>query len=165
MAQSPLENQIEALLTETIDEKGFELIRISYRDGVLQIMAEPKDRGLEMTVEHCASISRSVAIILDEQDPITSKYQLEVTSPGVSRPLMKRLDYVRFQGELVKLTTQELIDGRRRFHGRLIGLTDDDKIELDTSFGPVSLDYGLVETAKLDPTEIMERRLKARRKG
>ena len=165
MAQSPLENQIEALLTETIDEKGFELIRISYRDGVLQIMAEPKDRGLEMTVEHCASISRSVAIILDEQDPITSKYQLEVTSPGVSRPLMKRLDYVRFQGELVKLTTQELIVGRRRFHGRLIGLTDDDKIELDTSFGPVSLDYGLVETAKLDPTEIMERRLKARRKG
>ncbi|MBL6781525.1 MAG: ribosome maturation factor RimP [Alphaproteobacteria bacterium] len=165
MAQSPLENQIEALLTEAIDEKGFELIRISYRDGILQIMAEPKDRDVEMTVEHCASISRSVAIILDEQDPITSKYQLEVTSPGVSRPLMKRPDYVRFQGELVKLTTRELIDGRRRFQGRLIGLTDDDKIELDTSFGPVSLDYGLVETAKLDPTEIMERRLKARRKG
>ncbi|MEC8728039.1 MAG: ribosome maturation factor RimP [Pseudomonadota bacterium] len=165
MTPSPLENQLETLLKNMIDEKGFELIRISYRDGVLQIMAEPKDRSLEMTVEHCASISRAAAKILDEQDPIASQYRLEVTSPGVSRPLIKRDDYVRFQGELVKLTTGVLIDGRRRFHGRLIGITDDDKIELDTSFGPVSLDYGLVEAAKLDPTEIMERRLKSRRKG
>ena len=165
MAQSPLENQLEDLLKETIDDKGFELIRISYRDGVLQIMAEPRDRSVEMTVEHCASISRAVARILDERDPISAHYRLEVTSPGVSRPLVKREDYDRFQGELVKLTTNILIDGRRRFHGRLISLNEDDKIELDTSFGPVSLDYGLVEAAKLDPTEIMERRLKSRRKG
>jgi ribosome maturation factor RimP len=152
------------LFSDMIDEKGFELVRISYRDGILQIMAEPKDRDLEMTVEHCASISRAAARILDEQDPITSQYRLEVTSPGVSRPLIKREDYVRFQGELVKVTISALIDGRRRFHGRLIGINND-KIELDTSFGPVSLDYGLVEAAKLDPTEIMERRLKSRRKG
>ena len=161
---SPLENQLEMLFSDMIDEKGFDLVRISYRDGILQIMAEPKDRDLEMTVEHCASISRAAARILDEQDPITSQYRLEVTSPGVSRPLIKREDYVRFQGELVKVTISALIDGRRRFHGRLIGINDD-KIELDTSFGPVSLDYGLVEAAKLDPTEIMERRLKSRRKG
>ena len=161
---SPLENQLEMLFSDMIDEKGFELVRISYRDGILQIMAEPKDRDLEMTVEHCANISRAAARILDEQDPITSQYRLEVTSPGVSRPLIKREDYVRFQGELVKVTISALIDGRRRFHGRLIGINDD-KIELDTSFGPVSLDYGLVEAAKLDPTEIMERRLKSRRKG
>lgn len=161
---SPLENELEMLFSDMIDEKGFELVRISYRDGILQIMAEPKDRDLEMTVEHCASISRAAARILDEQDPITSQYRLEVTSPGVSRPLIKREDYVRFQGELVKVTISALIDGRRRFHGRLIGINND-KIELDTSFGPVSLDYGLVEAAKLDPTEIMERRLKSRRKG
>jgi ribosome maturation factor RimP len=161
---SPLENQLEMLFSDMIDEKGFELVRISYRDGILQIMAEPKDRDLEMTVEHCANISRAAARILDEQDPITSQYRLEVTSPGVSRPLIKREDYVRFQGELVKVTISALIDGRRRFHGRLIGINND-KIELDTSFGPVSLDYGLVEAAKLDPTEIMERRLKSRRKG
>jgi ribosome maturation factor RimP len=161
---SPLENQLEMLFSDMIDEKGFELVRISYRDSILQIMAEPKDRDLEMTVEHCASISRAAARILDEQDPITSQYRLEVTSPGVSRPLIKREDYVRFQGELVKVTISALIDGRRRFHGRLIGINND-KIELDTSFGPVSLDYGLVEAAKLDPTEIMERRLKSRRKG
>lgn len=161
---SPLENQLEMLFSDMIDKKGFELVRISYRDGILQIMAEPKDRDLEMTVEHCANISRAAARILDEQDPITSQYRLEVTSPGVSRPLIKREDYVRFQGELVKVTISALIDGRRRFHGRLIGINDD-KIELDTSFGPVSLDYGLVEAAKLDPTEIMERRLKSRRKG
>ena len=161
---SPLENQLEMLFSEMIDEKGFELVRISYRDSILQIMAEPKDRDLEMTVEHCANISRAAARILDEQDPITSQYRHEVTSPGVSRPLIKREDYVRFQGELVKVTISALIDGRRRFHGRLIGINND-KIELDTSFGPVSLDYGLVEAAKLDPTEIMERRLKSRRKG
>jgi ribosome maturation factor RimP len=161
---SPLENQLEMLFSDMIDEKGFELVRISYRDSILQIMAEPKDRDLEMTVEHCANISRAAARILDEQDPITSQYRLEVTSPGVSRPLIKREDYVRFQGELVKVTISALIDGRRRFHGRLIGINND-KIELDTSFGPVSLDYGLVEAAKLDPTEIMERRLKSRRKG
>jgi len=66
---------------------------------------------------------------------------------------------------LVKLVTSELIDGRRRFQGRLAGISDQDKIHLDTSVGPVSIDYGLVETAKLDPTEIIERRFKSKQKG
>ncbi len=165
MTASPLESKIETLISDCIHALDFDLIRVSFRDQVLQIMAEPKDRNLEMTVEHCAKISRKVSQIMEEEDPITSEYQLEVTSPGISRPLVRRDDYERFSGELVKLVTSALIDGRRRFQGRLAGISDDDKIQLDTSFGPVSIDYGLVETAKLDPTEIIERRLKTKQKG
>lgn len=165
MAASPLESKIETLISDCINALDFELIRVSFRDQVLQIMAEPKDRNLEMTVEHCAKISRKVALIMDEEDPITSEYRLEVTSPGVSRPLIRRDDFQRFSGELIKLITSKPIDGRRRFQGRLAGISENDKIHLDTSFGPVSIDYGLVETAKLDPTEIIERRLKTKQKG
>src|SRR6056300_354675 len=165
MAATPLESKIETLISECINALDFELIRVSFRDQVLQIMAEPKDRNLEMTVEHCAKISRKVALIMDEEDPSSSEYQLEVTSPGISRPLVRRDDFQRFSGELVKVVTNELIDGRRRFQGRLAGISDHDEIHLDTSFGPVSIDYGLIETAKLDPTEIIERQFKSKQKG
>ena len=86
-----------------------------------------------MRVEDCVLISRKVSAILDEADPIAAEYRLEVTSPGVARPLVRRDDYRRFAGEMVKITCRELIDGRRRFHGRLLGLSDADNIDIDTA--------------------------------
>ena len=164
---SALEERLDALLRGVLAELGFDLIRVRYQGNCLEVMAEPFDTNLAMRVEDCALISRKVSVLLDEADPIAAEYRLEVTSPGLARPLVRRADYARFAGEMVKITCRELIEGRRRFHGRLLGLSSDsagaDKIDIDTSFGRVSLDYGLVEAAKLDPSEIMERRHK--RKG
>ena len=163
---SALEERLDALVRGAVGALGFDLIRVRYQGQCLEIMAEPSDRNLEMRVEDCALISRKVSVLLDEADPIAAEYRLEVTSPGLARPLVRRADYARFAGEMVKITCRELIEGRRRFHGRLLGLSSDsageDKIDLDTSFGRVSLDYGLVEAAKLDPSEIMERRHKSK---
>ena len=163
---SALEERLDALLRGVIAELGFDLIRVRYGGNCLEVMAEPCDRNLEMRVEDCALISRKVSVLLDEADPISAEYRLEVTSPGLARPLVRREDYARFAGEMVKITCRALIDGRRRFHGRLLGLSSglagEEKIDIDTSFGRVSLDYGLVEAAKLDPNEIMERRHKSK---
>ena len=163
---SALEERLDALLRGVLAELGFDLIRVRYGGNCLEVMAEPFDTNLAMRVEDCALISRKVSVLLDEADPISAEYRLEVTSPGLARPLVRREDYARFAGEMVKITCRELIDGRRRFHGRLLGLSSDsadaDKIDIDTSFGRVSLDYGLVEAAKLDPSEIMERRHKSK---
>ena len=163
---SALEERLDVLLRGVLGALGFDLIRVRYQGNCLEVMAEPCDRNLEMRVEDCALISRKVSVLLDEADPIAAEYRLEVTSPGLARPLVRRADYARFAGEMVKITCRELIDGRRRFHGRLVGLSSDsadaDKIDIDTSFGRVSLDYGLVEAAKLDPSEIMERRHKSK---
>ena len=163
---SALEERLDALLRGAVAELGFDLIRVRYGGNCLEVMAEPFDTNLAMRVEDCALISRKVSVLLDEADPISAEYRLEVTSPGLARPLVRREDYARFAGEMVKITCRELIDGRRRFHGRLVGLSagsaDADKIDIDTSFGRVSLDYGLVEAAKLDPSEIMERRHKSK---
>ena len=159
---SALEERLDVLLRGVLGALGFDLIRVRYQGNCLEVMAEPFDTNLAMRVEYCALISRKVSVLLDEADPISAEYRLEVTSPGLARPLVRRADYARFAGEMVKITCRELIDGRRRFHGRLLGLADADKIDIDTSFGRVSLDYGLVEAAKLDPSEIMARRHKSK---
>ena len=166
MMASALEERLDVLLRGVLGALGFDLIRVRYQGNCLEVMAEPFDTNLAMRVEDCALISRKVSVLLDEADPIAAEYRLEVTSPGLARPLVRRADYARFAGEMVKITCRELVDGRRRFHGRLVGLSagsaDADKIDIDTSFGRVSLDYGLVEAAKLDPSEIMERRHKSK---
>ena len=162
---SALEERLDALVRGVLGELGFDLIRVRYQGNCLEVMAEPNDKNVAMRVEDCALISRKISVLLDEADPIAAEYRLEVTSPGLARPLVRREDYRRFAGEMVKITCSALIDGRRRFHGRLLGLSDADKIDIDTSFGRVSLDYGVVEAATLDPSAMMERRHKSTHKS
>lgn len=152
-----LEEKIAVLVTPLLEAMAFELVRVSFQSGTLQIMAEPLDENREMTVEDCAYISRQVSALLDVEDPIRGKYMLEVSSPGVSRPLTKAKDYRRFAGELVKLTLKQLQDGRRRFNGRLSGIDDAGMISLETSFGSVSIPLDAVDQAKLDPSELFRR--------
>ena len=89
-------------------------------------MIEPtEDR--EMTVEDCQMLSRHISVLLDVDDPIASAYNLEVSSPGIDRPLTRIDDFNRFNGELVKVTLRRMRDGRRRFQGRLTGLSVDNQ--------------------------------------
>jgi ribosome maturation factor RimP len=106
---------------------GFELVRVRLMGGqtpTLQIMAERPDGGIE--VDDCAEISTAVSAVLDVEDPITDAYTLEVSSPGIDRPLTRLKDFDTYEGYEAKLETAELIDGRKRFKGVLAGVEGDE---------------------------------------
>ena len=116
-----LEQKIEKIIEPAVSDLGFAIVRVQVsgkQNPTLQIMAEPI-LGKVMTVEDCAMISRAVSAILDVDDPIQGDYTLEVSSPGIDRPLIKLQDFERFTGSEARIETSELIDGRKRFRGRL----------------------------------------------
>jgi len=118
--------QVETLITPTIEAMGYEVVRVMIAGGqavTLQVMAERHD-GKAMTVDDCAEISRTVSALLEVEDPITGPYRLEVSSPGIDRPLVKQRDFERFAGFKARVEAGEMIDGRRRFIGTLKGVQD-----------------------------------------
>ena len=156
-----VESTIKSSIEPALQNLGFRLVRILFSGGKktggnkLQIMAEPiEDR--EMTVEDCEKISRHVATLLDVDDPISSAYVLEVSSPGVDRPLTRVEDFERFSGELAKITLRQMLDGRRRFAGRLSGLDETNGVIIETAFGRYVFDFDDIETARIDPSEILQ---------
>ena len=156
-----VETKISQIIESAVEELGFSLVRVLYSGGQagrnqLQIMAEPKE-DREMTVEDCQMISRHVSALLDVEDPISGAYLLEVSSPGIDRPLTRLADYDRFSGELAKLTLRLMQDGRRRFNGRLGGVSDAGLVILETSFGRFEFAFDDIEVGRIDPSEILER--------
>lgn len=116
--------EIERLVEPSLDGMGYDLVRVHVTGGgrpTLQVMAERKDRR-EMTIEDCAEISRNLSALLDVEDPIPDTYSLEVSSPGIDRPLVRLDDYVRFAGFEARIETKRAHDGRRKFIGRLAGV-------------------------------------------
>ena len=120
--------KIESMIGPSLTAMGYSVVRIAFTGGrrpTLQIMAERNDNAA-MTVDDCATISHTVSALLDVADPIASSYVLEISSPGIDRPLTRRADYERFAGFEAKIDMQRPIDGRRRFRGKLMGLEGDD---------------------------------------
>lgn len=107
---------------------GFELVQVRLMKGAgsttLQVMAEPADRKRTMTVEDCAEISHAVSAVLDVADPIAGAYRLEVSSPGIDRPLVRGEDFARFAGSPARIELIDPVDGRKRFQGVLGGFAD-----------------------------------------
>lgn len=119
--------KVEAMIAPAIEAMGYEVVRVMVSGGqsvTLQVMAERHD-GKMMTVEDCADISRTVSALLEVEDPITGPYRLEVSSPGIDRPLTKARDFERFAGHRARIEAGEMIDGRRRFIGALKGVKDE----------------------------------------
>ena len=158
-----IEANIRQIIENAVHDLGFSLVRVQYVGGQagrnhLQIMTEPaEDR--EMTVEDCQMLSRHISVLLDVDDPIASPYVLEVSSPGIDRPLTRIEDFNRFSGELVKITLRQMFDGRRRFRGRLTGLSSNKKVGIETSFGRFEFNFNEIETARIDPSEILRRQV------
>jgi ribosome maturation factor RimP len=150
-----LSEKIEKLIGPIADELGYELVRVQMQGGTrratLQIMAERRDRTA-MLVEDCARLSRAISTALDEADPITEEYMLEVSSPGIDRPLMKRADYERFMGHDVKLEMTMPVDGRKRFQGAMTAL-EGDNLLIDGENGAASLPLASIKSAKLILTD------------
>jgi ribosome maturation factor RimP len=142
--------RISELIEPAVRDLCFEIVRVLMTGGqrpTLQVMVEPVERG-PTTVEHCAAISHAVSALLDVADPIGGSYQLEVTSPGIDRPLVRRADFERFAGFEARLETAAPIAGRRRFRGRLVGLDGDD-VCLRSAEGEQRIPFGAVKKAKL----------------
>jgi ribosome maturation factor RimP len=118
---------ITTMIAPSLEAMGYRLVRVAFTGGrrpTLQIMAERRDDAA-MSVDDCADISRTVSALLDVADPIPVAYALEVSSPGIDRPLIERDDFVRYAGHEAKIEMANLIDGRKRFRGRLLGVADD----------------------------------------
>ncbi len=118
--------RVAAIAEPVLVGMGYRLVRvkISGLDGcTVQIMAERPDGT--MTVEDCEDVSRALSPVLDVADPIDRGYRLEVSSPGLDRPLVRRSDFVRFAGHQLKLEMAVAVDGRRRFRGLLLGVEDE----------------------------------------
>ena len=149
-------HRIEEIVAPTIVGMGYELVRVamSRGGGTLQIMIEPAD-GRPMDVEACATLSRALSAVLDVEDPMPGAYTLEVSSPGIDRPLTREKDYLRWTGHVARMETTEPIEGRRRFKGTLLGLENgtirmklDDGKETDVPLRSVS-------RAKLELTDAL----------
>jgi len=146
--------RIEQIIAPSVEAMGYEVVRVLLLGGqrpTLQIMAERTD-GAPMTVEDCADISRSVSALLDVEDPIAGAYTLEVSSPGLDRPLTRFKDFERFAGFTAKLETRLAVDGRKRFKGTLKG-TEGEDVLLDTDVGPARVAFDNVLRAKLVITD------------
>ena len=116
--------RIAELVEPTVEAMGYGLVRLVLNPGRsprLQVMVERKDEA-PLSLEDCAEVSRALSAVLDVEDPIEGSYTLEVSSPGIDRPLTRRADFERFAGYEASVELAEPIEGQRRFKGRLMGV-------------------------------------------
>ncbi|OAN50196.1 ribosome maturation factor RimP [Paramagnetospirillum marisnigri] len=150
-----LQSRLEALIAPSLDAMGYELVRVQLQGKqrlTLQVMADRKD-GVMMTVEDCADISRSISALLDVEDPISAAYTLEVSSPGIDRPLTRAKDFEIWAGFEAKMEASQPIDGRKRFRGKLLGLDEAGNVRLGVETGEVAIPMADVRGAKLVLTD------------
>ena len=148
--------KIEDIVSPTVTGMGFELVRVamSRGGGTLQIMIEPAD-GRPMDVEDCATLSRALSAVLDVEDPIPGTYTLEVSSPGIDRPLTREKDYIRWIGHAARVETTQPIEGRRRFKAILLGL-ENGAVRIKLEDGTeADVPLSLVFRAKLEMTDAL----------
>lgn len=144
-------NEVAQLIEPTIRDLGFELVQVRMMGGArrtLQVMAEPADGGRTMTVDDCAAISRAVSAVLDVADPIEGAYSLEVSSPGIDRPLVRPVDFERFSGFEAKVECEPAVQGRKRFKGLLRGL-EGTEVVIEEAGARMSIPFESVRKAKL----------------
>jgi ribosome maturation factor RimP len=155
VAKAAIDQRLAAIVQPTIQGMGFELVRLRLMGGrrsTLQIMAERPEGWIE--VEDCARISRAVSAVLDVEDPISGEFVLEVSSPGIDRPLTRLKDFARYEGYEVKIETSEAIDGRKRFRGVLAGV-EDGEVLVEIPEGTIGLSFDLLADAKLVLTDAL----------
>ena len=168
IAKAAIDRRLAEIVTPVIEDLGYELVRIRLMSGkatTLQIMADKPDGGIE--VDDCAEISNAVSALLDVEDPIIDAYALEVSSPGIDRPLTRLKDFEMFEGYEAKLETAEMVGGRRRFKGELAGTEEDEVlINIDDQGETVTigLKFDWLSDAKLVLTDDLIKEMLRQRK-
>lgn len=157
IAKTAIDRRMAEILTPVIEDMGFEVVRIRLMGGksnTLQIMVERPNGGIE--VDECARVSTAVSAVLDVEDPLEDPYALEVSSPGIDRPLTRLKDFENWEGYEARVETTEMIDGRRRFRGLLAGVEGDEvlvNIEEGGETITVGLHFDWLSDAKLILTD------------
>ena len=150
--------ELIALIEQEVKALGFDLVRVklfgSGDEYTLQVMAE-NPATKQLVIEDCATISRRLSDVLDEVDPIEEAYRLEVSSPGIDRPLTRLHDFMEWAGHEAKVATTETVEGRKSFRGILKGVEGDDVQFQDNKAGDVSIPFALVGDAKLILTDAL----------
>lgn len=149
-----LAQRVASLVQPTIADLGFETVRIEVlgqKSPRLQIMVERADEGT-VTLDDCAMVSRALSALLDVEDVFPGAFTLEVSSPGIDRPLVRLQDFDRFAGFEAKVELARPLEGRRRFRGMLRGC-DGDLVRLDTADGAVAVPFVDIHRAKLILTD------------
>lgn len=157
--ETGMEGRVAQIIVPTMQSIGFQLVRVhlSGQNGyTLQIMAERADGT--MTVEDCEELSKAISPILDVEDPIGRAYHLEISSPGIDRQLVRKSDFTRWGGYTMKLETVVLVNGKKRFKGKLIdGDADGFTLEAEkAAYGEdmrLRIEYGNVADARLIMTD------------
>jgi ribosome maturation factor RimP len=164
IARAPIDQKLARIITPTVEALGFTLVRLRLMGGkrqTLQIMAEKPDGTME--VDDCAALSRAVSAVLDVEDPIEPEYTLEVSSPGIDRPLTRLADFSRWEGYEAKLETEEPIDGRKRFRGLLAGV-EGSEVLVEIEEGTIGLEFDwLIDARLLLTDELIEATLRAQK--
>lgn len=153
VAKAAIDRRIADIITPVVEDMGFEVVRIRLMTGkesILQVMAQSPDGTIE--VDDCGKISTAISAVMDVEDPILDAYNLEVSSPGIDRPLTRLKDFAQWEGFEAKIETDELIDGRRRFKGQLAGV-EGDEVLITISEGTIGLKFEWLSDAKLVLTD------------
>jgi ribosome maturation factor RimP len=161
MTMKVVETKVTNLVTEDLSVMGYELVRVEALKGgqymTLQIMAERLD-AKAMTVDDCVKISHAISARLDGDESMNNKYTLEVSSPGIDRPLVRLKDFERFTGHVARIELQAPQDGKKRFQGSIVRITGqepDAEIEFKTDTGDVCVPISSIARAKLVLTDAL----------
>ena len=147
----PLQDLLEPVITDL----GYAVVRIltiGQKNPTLQIMIDRLD-GKDITVEDCATVSRAVSAVLDEKDPIKDRYSLEVSSPGLDRPLTKIEHFKRFSGYEARIETAVEVEKRKRFKGVLGNVDEQNRVHIDVDGTDYAIAFDDISKAKLILTD------------
>jgi len=151
--------KVEEIITPPLEAMGYRVVRVrltgAQDSATLQVMVESKESQTAhalsdggITADDCAEASRAISALLDVEDPIPGAYVLEVSSPGIDRPLVVADDFSRFAGFEARVESRQMVDGRKRFKGKLLGVDSDD-VRIETDTGIYSVAVANIATAKL----------------
>ena len=155
------DQRLVELLDPVAEAAGYEIVRLRLMGGEharrLQIMAETPDG--EMVVEDCARLSRAISEVMDAADPISGEYTLEVSSPGVDRPLTRLKDFANYEGHEARIELDRVAEGRKRFRGVLAGIEGDNiGIDLEGEEATAMVPFSWIVDAKLILTDALMKR-------
>lgn len=145
---------LQDMIEPVVEKEGYELVRvmtIGQANPTLQVMIDTLD-GSDITVDDCATVSRALSDVLDEKDPIESRYSLEVSSPGLDRPLTKLKHFERWKGYEIKLETEEKVENRKRFKGKITDIVNDN-IVMTMDEVQYTIPFAAISKAKLVVTD------------
>jgi ribosome maturation factor RimP len=157
-------SHLEPVFEPVIEKAGFRLVRLRIMGGAnktLQVMAERPDGSMD--VEGCTALSHALLDFIEAEDPIEGDYEIEVSSPGIDRPLTRLMDFARWSGHEAKIELNALVDGRKRFRGVLLGLDGTDvMVRVDNA--DIKFPFRVIANAKLVLTDkLINEDLKARK--